>query len=63
MIRSALRKLGALACRVLVARDDGQTNVEYSIILLLVGVASAAGFKFLGLILQETLTAVSHTFP
>ena len=31
MIRRTLRKLEALAYCVLVARDEGQTNVEYSI--------------------------------
>jgi len=63
MLRKALRKLEALACRVLVARSEGQTNVEYSLILLLLGVGCAAVFKFLGAVLRETLTAVSLVFP
>ncbi len=62
MFRSALRKLEALVCRIFVARVDGQTNVEFSLILLLVGVAGAAGFNFLGTQLSATFGSVNATF-
>ncbi len=62
MVRSALRKLEALVYRIFVARADGQTNVEYSLVLLLVGVACAAAFNFLGGQVSTAVASVNTTF-